>query len=194
MCPLTSPASSLPDGPDASPNSATATMGNSSPFEACTVMMRTKSPPAVDRAPGASFDSSSIVWNTLATRAGPEADACSISRTMRMALYTLAARARPSGPSFCNRVSKPESTTARMMARETCDRLEPATKSPMTRTARTSRGDHAASGPSSCKVRTADSNPWAKSPRRKRPSPPTYVDSSSKSPAVRPNMSLISTL
>ena len=79
-------ASNFDEGPPESLNSATATMGNSRPLEACTVMMRTKSPSVADKAPGASFDSKSSASNCRATREEPAAEESSISSSIRTAL------------------------------------------------------------------------------------------------------------
>ena len=96
---------------ESSPNSAIATMGNSKPLLACTVMMRTESPSPADSAPGASRAASTSAAKRAATPAGPSPLAASKSAAWRITLYTLPARARPSAPAASRRASQPESTT-----------------------------------------------------------------------------------
>ena len=159
--------------------SATATMGNSSPFEEWMVMMRTESPPETDSAPGASFEPSSVSANRRDTEAGPVAPATSMPCTMRMTLNTLPADASPSGPCPCKRESQPESTATRSIIRATGCLPIAERMSAITRKAHASCGDlPAASG----------SSPYAACQN------PSTPPTASKSPAVQANRGLVSTL
>ena len=156
--------------------------------------MRTKSPPVAERAPGASFDFSSRAWYNTAVRAGPDAVSDSIDSIIRMALYTLAALARPSGPPACRRPSQPESTTARVIRRETSERPDPSIKSAMTRTASCSLGEYDSGTLPSRISRTLAISPVYKSQRRALPFLSSEVANTSRSSAESSNNELVSTL
>ena len=154
-------------------------------------MMRTKSPPSADSAPGASLASSTRRASSSATPAGPTPPAASISRAMRMALYTFPARASPSGPAASRRASHPESATMPCM-------MSASATFPTCSDARRIRLAHAASAGETAHpdatLRSIWRKPWSNARLRGMPrSSSMPVDSSSKSSADRANSSLEST-
>ncbi len=176
---------------ESSSNSAIATMGNSKPLLACTVMMRTDEPSPADSAPGASRATSTSAARRAATLAGPKPLDASSSSARRITLYTLPARATPSGPAASRRASQPESATIPCMiwdrgTRPSCSEARFINAATFTSAAETSLPETA--------MRSRLRNPSLNRRRFGMPrSGSTPVDSSIKSSAESANISLETT-
>ena len=168
--------------------SATATMGNSKPLLACTVIMRTKSPPSAESAPGASLARSMCAAKRDAQSAGPRAPCASKPSTRRMALNTLPATERPSASLRSRRVSQPESRTAFIIMRDVGCTPACSESALITRTAQASCGETFDISPSASCLK-----PISRPRRRLMPAASSkHVDRATKSSAESSNMSLAS--